>query len=235
MEKMNNMKSLIYWIACLLLFTSPCLAKAPSVPEQGLDHLSYSIGYQVGSDFKNQLVEIVPDLLLRGIQDALAQTKPLMSPERMRATLVELQKRVAALEQEQKAQAGEAYRGEGREFMATNAERDGVVALPSGLQYQVLTPGHGKSPLANDRVQVNYVGRRLDGQEFDRSPDGEPVELSLGQVIPSWKEALQLMREGAKWRLFVPADLAFGEHGPLADQTVIFEVELLKVLEPSVN
>jgi FKBP-type peptidyl-prolyl cis-trans isomerase FklB len=194
------------------------------------DWVSYSIGYQVGSDFIDQGIELRPDLLIKGIQDALAQTEPSIPPERMRATLVDLQKQVAAWELTKQRQAQEKYRGEGREFLAENARKEGVVSLPSGLQYQVLSPGQGRHPGITDKVRVAYRSLRLDGQEFDRSPDGQPAEFSLNHVIPAWKEALPLMAEGAKWKLFVPADLAYGERGPLADKAVIFEMELLEVL-----
>lgn len=214
----------------MALSFSFCLAGEELALKEKKDKVSYSIGYQVGGDFKKQGVMLKPQTLLQGIQDALAGEKPLMTPEQMRATLVELQQKTLAEEERQRKEAVENYRGEGREFLTANAGKEGVVTLPSGLQYKVLQEGTGRKPTVKDTVTVNYLGTKIDGTEFDSSyRKGKPVTIPLNSVIPGWKEALPLMKEGAKWRLFIPADLAFGERGPLADRTVIYEVELLSV------
>ena len=126
-------------------------------------------------------------------------------------------------------------RAEGEAFLAENKKKSGVVVLPSGLQYEVLTEGKGKKPAATDRVQCHYHGTLINGEVFDSSIErGEPAVFGVSQVIPGWVEALQLMPEGSKWRLFIPSDLAYGENGAggkiAPNSTLIFDVELLKVL-----
>ncbi|MHB8811358.1 MAG: FKBP-type peptidyl-prolyl cis-trans isomerase, partial [Desulfobulbaceae bacterium] len=125
----------------------------------------------------------------------------------------------------------EKYRGEGREFLEQNAKTTGVVTLASGLQYKIDRHGTGKSPGPHDTVKVHYRGTLLDGSEFDSSYRGKTAgEFRVDGVMAGWTEALQLMKEGAKWRIFVPVDLAYGERGPLADRTVIFDIELIEVV-----
>ena len=204
-----------------------CLAaETPKLANQ-TEEINYSIGYQIGSDFLAQGVSLSPAAMIRGIEDALGRKQPRLSAAQMHQTLAELKSRIVA---GQRSKA-EGYRGDGREFLAVNAKKEGVVELPSGLQYEVLRQGSGRSPQGSDRVRIQYRGLRLDGQVFSSSyQDGKATEMPVDQGVPGFAEALQLMQEGAKWRLFIPADLAFGEKGPLADQTVIFEVELLKIL-----
>lgn len=211
----------------LLMFLVPlALAAEPATKPDEMDRINYSLGYQIGGDLKQQQVDIREQMLLQGMRDAMQGEPTLLTQDEMRQVLVALKKQVL---KQQGVQREQTLR-EGRDFLAANAKREGVVVLASGLQYQVLVPGQGKQPGPDDRVRVEYRGMRLDGQEFDRSAEGAPAEFSLSQVIPGWREALPLMAEGAKWKLFVPPDLAFGERGPLADQTVIFEVKLVKVL-----
>lgn len=217
-------------MAVLLTSTSGSAAESPLL-KNDTDKINYSVGYQIGGDFKKQGVALNREALLKGIEDAIGgKGAPLMSPLEMQTILVDLKKRILAEQDRQKAAQIEKYRGEGREFLAANARKDGVVTLPSGLQYKVLAAGSGRSPAATDTVVVNYRGTLIDGSEFDSSfRDGKPGTFPLNSVIPGWKEALPLMQEGAKWQLFVPADLAFGERGPLADRTVIYELELISV------
>lgn len=213
-----------------ILASGACWAADGTVLKEEKDRINYSVGYQIGGDFKKQGVDLAPEALVQGIRDALADASPLMTPEEMRTSLVELKKRIVAEQERQRIEATEKYRGEGREFLAGNAKKEGVVTLPSGLQYKVLKEGTGKSPTPQDTVSVRYHGTLLDGSEFDSSErDGGTSTFALADVIPGWQQALPLMKEGAKWRLFVPADLAFGGRGPLADRTVIYEVELLSV------
>lgn len=221
------MRQMILTLGLLAVWGLPALAAEPASQPDEMDRINYSLGYQIGGDLKQQQVEIRGQMLLQGLQDAMQGEPTLLTKDEMRDVLVALKKKVLQL---QSAQREQTLR-EGREFLAANAKREGVVVLPSGLQYQVLNAGSAKHPAASGRVRVNYLSMRLDGQEFDRSQEGTPTEMPLSQVIPAWKEALPLMGEGAKWKLFVPPDLAFGERGPLADQTVIFEVELVKVLD----
>lgn len=221
-------------IFCLCSLPAVAPAGGPAELKDETDRISYSVGYQVGGDFKRQGLSINREALVKGIEDALAATDtPLMSPEAMRTTLIDLKKRVVAGQDRQRMAVAEQYRGEGREFLAANAKKEGVFTLPSGLQYKVLATGSGRSPAIEDTVTVNYRGILIDGKEFDSSyRDGKPVSFALNSVIAGWKEALPLMKEGARWQLFIPPDLAFGERGPLADRTVIYELELLAV-EPS--
>jgi FKBP-type peptidyl-prolyl cis-trans isomerase FklB len=215
-------------ILCLCFPPAVALAGGLSELKDDNDRISYSVGYQVGGDFKRQGLTINREALVKGIEDALGETAtPLMSPEAMRATLIDLKKRVVAGQDRQKTASAESYRGEGRAFLTANAGKEGVVTLPSGLQYKVLTEGSGRHPAIDDTVTVSYRGTLIDGSEFDSSlRSGKPMIIALNNVIAGWKEALPLMKEGAKWQLFIPADLAFGERGPLADRTVIYEIEL---------
>ena len=214
-------------VLSLLLALWPFIGVADETTKMdAMDQINYSVGHQIGTDFKNQHVEMRDEMLIKGIRDAIQSNTPPMTKGEMRAVLLDLKKMVLAGAQADKEQ----YRGEGREFLAANAEKDGVVTLPSGLQYKVLTSGQGKSPGMDDQVTVNYIGTRLDGNEFDSSArHGKPATFPVKGLIKGWTEALQLMHEGDKWQLFIPSDLGYGERGPLADQTLLFEIELLEV------
>jgi len=194
------------------------------------DRINYSVGFQIGGDFKRQGVQLSADAIVKGIQDALAGGAPLMNPDEMHRTLVDLKRRILA-EQQEKARADLVQRSEaGKAFLADNVTREGVVSLPSGLQYKVIREGTGKKPGPTDTVTVNYRGTLVDGSEFDSSArQGKPISFQLNGVIAGWTEALQLMSEGSQYQLFVPPELAYGERGPLAQRTLIFDVELLAV------
>lgn len=195
--------------------------------------LNYSVGYQVGSDFKRQGMDINPGLLLKGIQDAISAKEPLMGKEEVRTTLKALQEKVAAAEEEKNKVQAENNLEDGRAFLSRNAKNEGVRALPSGLQYKILKEGVGKKPGAKDTVTVHYLGTLIDGTEIDSSyRRNEPAVFRVDRVIAGWTEALQLMQEGAKWQLFLPAHLAYGakKTGNIeANSTLIFNVELLSV------
>jgi FKBP-type peptidyl-prolyl cis-trans isomerase FklB len=152
----------------------------------------------------------------------------------MQALLLSLKREIQNKQRAQKQQRAETYRAEGEAFLATNAERAGVVVLPSGLQYEVLEQGNGASPEAGDKVRVHYRSTTIDGTAFhdSRERGDEPETLHVSGVIRGLSEALQLMREGGRWKLFIPADLAYGRRGPVADRTVILEVELISI-EPA--
>jgi FKBP-type peptidyl-prolyl cis-trans isomerase FklB len=194
------------------------------------DRVNYSYGFQIGDNLKKKGVNVDMKILMKAIQDSLSGTEPLMTQEEIRDTLVEFNRRQAAAQHAQKQQQKEQYRGEGREFLAANGKKPGVVTLPSGLQYKVIGEGTGKTPKPQDTVTVNYRGTLINGQEFDSSyRKGKPATFQVDRVIKGWTEALQLMKEGAKWQLFIPADLAYGERGALADRILIFDVELISV------
>jgi FKBP-type peptidyl-prolyl cis-trans isomerase FklB len=149
----------------------------------------------------------------------------------MSAILVGLKRKIETTQRQQKQQMAERYRAEGEEFLSANAEKEGVVTLPSGLQYKVIQQGKGSSPGPSDKVNVHYRSTLIDGTEFHSSyrGEGEPETLHVSGVIRGLTEALQLMREGARWQLFIPADLAYARRGPLADRTVIYEIELISI------
>jgi len=199
------------------------------------EKVSYCIGLNLGRNMKRDQVELDTEALVRGINDALSDAKPLLSEEQMQQALIAFQKELQAKQAEARKAAGEKAKKEGEAFLAENKKKDGVVTLPSGLQYKVIKSGNGKvSPKATDTVVTHYRGTLIDGTEFDSSVKrGQPVEFKVNEVIPAWTEALQLMKVGDKWRLFVPAKLAYGEQGAGRvigpNATLIFEVELLDI------
>lgn len=220
---------------------APATPQAPAVDNQSAstlttqkDKVSYALGMNVGANLHRQSVEVDPKILLQGLEDAMAGGKTQLSEEEARATLMQLQNDIRKKQQEKMQQAGEANKKEGDAFLAANKGKDGVVTLPSGLQYKVLSAGTGPKPTASDSVVCNYRGTLIDGTEFDSSyKRGQPTTFPVGGVIKGWTEALQLMPVGSKWQLFVPSALAYGEQGAGANiapnATLIFEVELLSI------
>jgi FKBP-type peptidyl-prolyl cis-trans isomerase FklB len=208
----------------------PAIADEPLKFDNEATRMNYSIGYQIGGDLKKQGVELSPDAVRAGMQDALSGAEPKMSAADMKSALVELKQKIVA-EQKQRASEQEKKRAdEGAKFMAENAKKEGVVTTQSGLQYKVVQEGTGKSPGPKDRVTVNYRGTLIDGQEFDSSyKRDKPTTFGLDNVIKGWGEGLQLMKEGGKAQLVIPPALAYGDRGPLAQQTLIFDVELISV------
>jgi FKBP-type peptidyl-prolyl cis-trans isomerase FklB len=197
------------------------------------DKESYSLGYQFGESLKMQGVEINLDVYTSAVRDALAGKEGQMNSEEMRSTVMGLRQRVAAVQQKALKELGEKNLGEGKAFLAENGKKKEVKTLPSGLQYKILSEGTGKTPTKSDTVTVHYRGTFMNGTEFDSSiARGQPASFQVGGVIPGWTEALQLMKEGAKWQLFIPPELAYGERGagPVPPNSVlIFEVELISV------
>jgi FKBP-type peptidyl-prolyl cis-trans isomerase len=197
------------------------------------DKESYSLGYQFGQSLKAQGLDINMDVYTSGIKDALAGVKPLLSQEEINKTVSELQQRVAAARQKELKEKAEKNLSEGKVFMEANKKKEGVKTLPSGLQYKVLKEGSGKTAKATDEVTANYRGSFIDGAEFDSSyKKGTPLTFQVDKIIPGWKEALQLMKVGSNWQLFVPPELGYGERsvGPIPpNATLIFEVELIAI------
>ena len=227
------MKRVIILIFTVYFSCGVSLAGEKPELKEEKDRVSYSVGYQIGGDFKKQSTDIDPDAFLKGVEDALTTAEPSLSPEEMRATLQEMKSKILAEQRQQKQAAVEQYRGEGREFLAANARKEGVITLPSGLQYKILREGTGRTPGPDDTVTVHYRGTLIDGREFYNSRRGKetPVTFHVGAVIKGMSEALQLMKEGAEWQLFIPADLAYGERGPVGERAVIFQLELISVKE----
>lgn len=215
--------------------TAKSTAKGPAVAlKTQKEKASYAIGLNIGKSMKKDAVDIDPALLSRGIRDALAGNKPLLSDADAQAALMALQADLRKKQEEKLQIAGEANKKEGEAFLAANKSKEGVVALPSGLQYKILKEGTGPKPTAADTVICNYRGTLLDNTEFDSSyKRGQPATFPVGQVIKGWTEALQLMPVGSKWQLFVPSELAYGPRGVGGDigpnSTLIFEVELLSI------
>ncbi len=211
-------------------------AFAADVPELKGDKekISYSIGMDIGGNLKKGSVEIDPDMLAKGIKDSYGGGKTLLTEDQAREAIADFQKTLMAKKAEEMKKLSEKNKADGEKFLAENAKKEGVKSLPSGLQYREITPGKGKSPKATDTVTTNYKGTLIDGTEFDSSyKRGEPATFPVSGVIAGWTEALQLMKEGAKWELFIPPDLAYGDRGAGRDigpnATLIFEVELISV------
>ncbi len=216
-------------LSLALLATVP-LASFAAKLETEKQKMSYIIGYNVGTNLRHDGMDVDPEILLEALQEALKGDKPQLSREEMQATVKAVQQRMMV---ERKALA-EKNEKAGQEFLAANKEKEGVTELPSGLQYKVIRAGTGKQPKANDTVTVNYRGTLINGQQFDSSYDrGEPSTLPVNGVIRGWQEALQLMKEGAKWQIYIPSKLAYGGrsagNGIGPNETLIFDLELLKV------
>jgi FKBP-type peptidyl-prolyl cis-trans isomerase FklB len=215
-------------------------APAPLVLKTQQEKASYAIGANIGRGMKKDGVQIDPRVLSRGISDALAGKKLAMTDEEMQASLTTLQAEVRKKLEAEAAATAAANKTAGDQFLAANKTKEGVVTLPSGLQYKILKEGTGPKPTAADQVECNYRGTLVDGTEFDSSyKRGQPATFPVGQVIKGWTEALQLMPVGSKWELFVPSNLAYGERGAGQrgadvigpNSTLIFEVELLSIKE----
>jgi FKBP-type peptidyl-prolyl cis-trans isomerase FklB len=230
------MKKLFAALICIGLFVGVSKAEEKQILKDQNDRTSYSIGYQIGGDLKRQGVGVNPELMVKGVQDAMGGKEPLMTLEEMQKELVVLKQRIVAAQQEEQKKAAAKNLAEGEAFLAENAKKKGVKTLPSGLQYQVLKEGEGTPPKATDTVTVQYRGTLIDGTEFDSSYSrGQPATFPLNRVIKGWTEGVQLMKPGAKYKFFIPPNLAYGAHGAGPkigpESTLIFEVELISVNE----
>jgi FKBP-type peptidyl-prolyl cis-trans isomerase FklB len=194
---------------------------------------SYALGMNIARGFNRQGVDVDAAAVARGLRDTLSGAKPLLTDDQAAAALKQLQDAVKTKQDAQLQKMGEANMKEGQEFLAANKAKDGVVTLPSGLQYKIITPGTGSKPTAGDTVVCNYSGTFINGTEFDSSyKRGQPAEFPVTGVIKGWTEALQLMPVGSKWQLFIPSDLAYGPEGrgPIPpNATLIFQVELISI------
>ncbi len=224
------------WMALLVvaLFATHAAAEEAATLSTQKDKVSYGIGMSVGMNLKRDGIEVDPDLLLKGVKDTLSGGKTLLSEEEYRATLAALQNDLMKKQAEAAKKIAGKNKEEGEAFLAGNKKKDGVVSLPSGLQYKVVKAGDGKSPTAKDTVETHYRGTLIDGTEFDSSyKRGQTATFPVGGVIPGWTEALQKMKVGDKWQLFVPSNLAYGERGAGAqigpNAALIFEVELIAI------
>jgi len=225
----------IVMLSILVMFFST-VAGAEDTLKTQQEKLGYAIGMNIGINMKKQNVDADADQLVAGLKAAFAGEKTLLSEEEMANVLAAYQKEMQMKQVADMAAAAAENQKKAEAYLADNGKKDGVVTLPSGLQYKVLNKGAGATPKADSKVEVNYAGTLIDGTEFDSSyKRGEPVSFPVNGVIPGWTEALQLMKEGDKWQLVIPPQLAYKERGapPVIppNSALIFEVELLKVLE----
>jgi FKBP-type peptidyl-prolyl cis-trans isomerase len=213
-----------------------CFAEEQTVIESEKDKVSYSVGYQMGTNFKHQGASFNLPVLFKGIEDAVTENNPLMTPEQRQDALSILKRDIVLAQQQKQRERAEKNLIASKEFLELNAEKEGVVTLPSGLQYKPITSGDadGESPEADDKVTVHYTGKLINGVEFDSSHRrNKPATFQVNRVIKGWTEALQLMHEGDKWELYIPPELGYGEKGAgkkiPANSALIFEVELISV------
>ena len=208
---------------------------APFTLKTQKDKASYAIGMNIGRNLKKDSVDVDPAVMLRGLKDALAGGKLLMTDEEAKTALTALQTEVRAKEEAKTKAAAVENKKTGEAFLAANKAKEGVVTLPSGLQYKIIKEGTGPKPAADDTVLCHYRGTLVDNTEFDSSyKRGEPLKIPVGGVIKGWTEAIQLMPVGSKWQLFIPSGLAYGERGapgsPIGpNSTLIFDVELISI------
>jgi len=216
-----------------LMVVIGCSAEADEKLETQKDKASYTIGVQIGSQLSMGKDELDVNKLMLGLKDALAGVEPRIKKEDMQKAMQEFQQTMQTKQQAKMKEMADKNAKEGETFLADNKKKDGVVTLPSGLQYKVITAGKGASPKATDTVVTHYRGTLIDGKVFDSSYDrNEPATFPVNGVIPGWTEALQKMKVGDKWQLFIPANLAYGENGagPIAPNSVlIFDIELLEI------
>jgi FKBP-type peptidyl-prolyl cis-trans isomerase FklB len=233
-EKMKYTK---YLIILLIIFgVYACQNQQKEVSKSDMkdfpDSVSYSIGYDIGNNLKTQDIEIKNRMIMQGIFDGMKDSVMLLDANERQQILSRFQQQMMS----KRTEDADKNKAKGEDFLAENKQKEGVKVSDSGLQYKVVEEGTGKSPSKGDKVKVHYKGTLIDGTVFDSSYDrGQPLEIGVGRVIPGWTEALQKMKVGAKWKLFIPSDLAYGEQGAGniigPNETLIFEVELLDIVE----
>src|ERR1700676_868983 len=209
--------------------------KTPLALKTDKDKVSYAIGVNIGKSMRKDTVDVDPAIFSRGMKDAMAGGKLLLTDDEIKATLTKLQTDLRARQEVAMQKAGEINKKAGDDFLAQNKTKDGVVTLPDGLQYKILKEGTGPKPSASDSVVCNYRGTLIDNTEFDSSyKRGQPATFPVGQVIKGWTEVLQLMPVGSKYQVFIPGELAYGQHPPAGadigpNATLVFEIELLSI------
>lgn len=224
------------WIAVLGVGLLGCQNKPLEKTELKTqkDKVSYAIGLDIGGMLKKRSVEVDLDVLAKGIKDGISDSaKALLTQEQIQETMMALQKDMTAKQQARVQKLAEEKKKEGETFLVENGKKEGITTLPSGLQYKVIQSGAGRTPRPSDTVTAHYRGTLTDGTEFDNSyRRGKPEEFPVNGVIPGWQEALQKMKVGDKWQLFIPAHLAYGPSGsgPIPpNATLIFDIELIAV------
>lgn len=228
------MKKGIVLICALALLANVAFPQKKNQPKTKKEKINYSIGVTLGRNLTMQGIDVDQTYLIQGLKDALSKSATLMTDNEMETTMTAFQEELMAKMQEKQLRDGDKNKKVGEDFLAANKKKEGVVTLPSGLQYKIIKAGNGPKPTADQTVRVHYKGTLIDGTEFDSSyKRGEPAEFPVGQVIKGWVEAIQLMPVGSKWQLFIPSDLAYGPNGAGQmigpNSTLIFEVELLGI------
>ena len=220
----------------LALFQGVVVAEERPELTSDADRISYSLGHQVGRDLKQQNMDPDSAIIQRGIEDGLAGKPPLLPEKEMQTSLKALKQDIVSAEQEERMNAiqerrikREMARKEGQAFLAANTKKTGVTTLSSGLQYKIIKSGKGRKPVLTDTVTVHYRGTLLEGNEFGSTRGGEPESFPVNDLIPGLEEALLLMQPGARWELYIPPELGFGRRGPLEDQTLVYDLELLRI------
>lgn len=200
-----------------------------------MEKVSYIIGTQIARNFKAQDIEVNLDSLMLGLKDTLEGKELALSQDEMKQVYTLFQQQMRAKQAAKQAKEAAENLAAGTAFLEANKAKEGVKVLPSGLQYKVIKEGTGNTPTADDKVKTHYRGTLIDGTEFDSSyKRNKPAEFPVKGVIKGWTEALQLMKEGGKWELYIPANLAYGERGRPgipANSTLIFEIELLEIVK----
>jgi FKBP-type peptidyl-prolyl cis-trans isomerase FklB len=210
---------------------------APLTLKTQKEKFSYALGMNLGGNLHQQSVPLDPNIFARGVKDAMAGGKTLLTEQEARTILMAAQNEMRQKEQAKLQAEGAANKKEGDAFLTGNKGKEGVVVLPSGLQYKILTAGSGPKPMATDSVVCNYRGTSIAGAEFDSSAKhGGPATFPVTGVIKGWTEVLQLMPVGSKWQVYVPSDLAYGDRGMAPDiqpgETLVFDVELVSIKAP---
>jgi FKBP-type peptidyl-prolyl cis-trans isomerase len=229
------MRFLCITVLLVAFFVSQAAAETVSLKsEKG--KRSYSIGNDIGNNLKTQPFEVDADLLAKGIKDALTGKKPALTEQEMKDVLTALKNQLMAKRASQIKEIADKNKKDGEAFLAENKKKPGVITLPDGLQYKVITEGAGNTPAPTDKIKVHYKGTLINGTEFDSSyKRGEPLEYEIAKFIPGWKEALTMMKEGSKWELYIPSELAYGEQGsgPVIgpNSVLIFEMELISIIK----
>src|ERR1051326_3164745 len=204
------------WISALTVILVACQGNTQNKTEMktGKDSVSYAIGMNIGRDMKRQSIEVEPDLIAQGIKDMMAGGKTLMTEDQLRDLMTSFQRSLMAQREVKNKELAVKNKKDGEAFLALNKSKEGVKTTASGLQYKVLKMGDGRKPKPTDTVTVNYRGTLLDGTEFDNSlKRGSPLDYPVSKFISGWTEALLMMPVGSKWELYIPADLAYADHG----------------------
>lgn len=223
----------------LLMFTGILFASAVTAAENAQtmeQKFSYAVGFQFAQDLKQKGIEVDPEQVVQAVSDVLSDSPLKVSLEDMQAAINDYRQK----QMQQRKALAQKNKQVGMEFLAKNKKEKGVKETASGLQYKVIKEGDGKTPAPGDTVTVNYRGMLLNGQEFDSSyKRGEPATLPVNGVIKAWQEALPMMKEGAKWEIYVPSELAYGQRGAGnnigPNETLIFDIELLNIKESAAN